>query len=1000
MASIERTVYPRFTRAPSVKELREIYTPTPTDVAFVATKARGPAQKFALMILLKVYQRLHYFPDPQSIPGALISHIRAVMNLPNDLVPDISPATLYRYYGVLREHLELNSQGKHARHVAAQAMHAAAQVMENPADLINAAIETLLVAHCELPAFSTLDRIAWRIRRLVNRGIYQRVFARIAEAEQQALSRLLEPDESSPFTTFDRIKDAPKSATLTHLDEWLNRLSWLQSWGTTERFVEGVRSSKITRLAQEARSLYPSDLLDFSAPRRLTLLACLLSQATVSTKDEIIQMFLKRMSKLTEKAKQELLRLREEERAITEHLIEVFADVVQASTDAQDPTDRGTHIREVLDREGGEMSLLEQCEQVSAHHGDRYQPFLKKFYGSHRKALFRVIKTLDLRSTTSDQTLVDAMNFIMANEHNPKQYLEATLDLSFTNKKWQRTILVRRKGKSWYRRQHLETCVFSSLADELKSGDICVIGSEQFADYRDQLLPWEMCEPKVAAYCQQLSLPATAEGLVEHLRTWLTEVAAEVDRTRPANQELMINEKGEPSLKRLKAKAQPAGLLELEEALHAKIPERHLLDVVVRIERLTGFGRHLGPLSGNEPKADDAWERQILAIFAYGTNLGPHQMARHLRGTLNADQIAHINRRHITAEKLDAALRDVKNCFNRYTLPHYWGDEKRAASDGTQYELAEENLLAEKHIRYGGFGGIAYHHVSDMYILLFSHFIGCGVHEAIYLLDGLIRNRSDIKPSVIHADTHGQNLPVFGLSFLLGIELMPRIRNWKDLRFYRPSKEVVYEHIDSLFHDNVIDWNLIETHWQDLLQVVISIQEGRVLPSMLLRKLGTSSQKNRLYQAFYALGCVVRTVFLLTMISDVKLREVIHRATNKMEQYHALEDWVRFARGGVMYEHAFEEQEKQVKYTGLLTSCVILDNTVEISAALNTLASEGYLLTIDEVAALSPYQTRHIKRFGNYEIDFEAVPTLNADDLTFTLEPPSDPSAIETVQGD
>ena len=76
----------------------------------------------------------------------------------------------------------------------------------------------------------------------------------------------------------------------------------------------------------------------------------------------------------------------------------------------------------------------------------------------------------------------------------------------------------------------------------------------------------------------------------------------------------------------------------------------------------------------------------------------------------------------------------------------------------------------------------------------------------------------------------------------------------------------------------------------------------------------------------------------------------------------------------------------------------ILDNTVEISAALNTLASEGYLLTIDEVAALSPYQTRHIKRFGNYEIDFETVPTLNADDLTFTLESPPEPPVIEAVQ--
>ncbi|MBS9387956.1 MAG: Tn3 family transposase [Dolichospermum sp. WA123] len=28
-----------------------------------------------------------------------------------------------------------------------------------------------------------------------------------------------------------------------------------------------------------------------------------------------------------------------------------------------------------------------------------------------------------------------------------------------------------------------------------------------------------------------------------------------------------------------------------------------------------------------------------------------------------------------------------------------------------------ENLLSEYHIRYGGYGGIAYHHVSDTYVL-------------------------------------------------------------------------------------------------------------------------------------------------------------------------------------------------------------------------------------------------------------------------------------------
>ena len=152
MTTIERTAYPRFTRAPSVKELRTIFTPTPTDVAFVTMHARGPAQKFALMILLKVYQRLQYFPELQTIPGAVISHIRAVMDYPPDLVPDIASATLYRYYAAIRIHLEIKSQGKEVRHIAARAMHTAAQVMESPADLINAATQTLLLEHYELPA--------------------------------------------------------------------------------------------------------------------------------------------------------------------------------------------------------------------------------------------------------------------------------------------------------------------------------------------------------------------------------------------------------------------------------------------------------------------------------------------------------------------------------------------------------------------------------------------------------------------------------------------------------------------------------------------------------------------------------------------------------------------------------------------------------------------------------------------------------------------------------
>jgi hypothetical protein len=38
---------------------------------------------------------------------------------------------------------------------------------------------------------------------------------------------------------------------------------------------------------------------------------------------------------------------------------------------------------------------------------------------------------------------------------------------------------------------------------------------------------------------------------------------------------------------------------------------------------------------------------------------------------------------------------------------------------------------------------------------------------------------SDIKLWCVHADTHGQSAAILGLAYLLGIELMLRIRRWR-----------------------------------------------------------------------------------------------------------------------------------------------------------------------------------------------------------------------------
>ena len=53
-----------------------------------------------------------------------------------------------------------------------------------------------------------------------------------------------------------------------------------------------------------------------------------------------------------------------------------------------------------------------------------------------------------------------------------------------------------------------------------------------------------------------------------------------------------------------------------------------------------------------------------------------------------------------------------------------------------------------------------------------------------------------------------QTLKVHWLNqWFTDLKLMPRIKNWKDLNFYKPSPEYVYKEIESLFTKESIDWD-------------------------------------------------------------------------------------------------------------------------------------------------------------------------------------------------
>jgi len=283
-----------------------------------------------------------------------------------------------------------------------------------------------------------------------------------------------------------------------------------------------------------------------------------------------------------------------------------------------------------------------------------------------------------------------------------------------------------------------------------------------------------------------------------------------------------------------------------------------------------------------------------------------------------------------------------------------------------------------------GYGGIGYYLVADSYIALYSRFSTCGAWEGHYILDFIQENTSDVQPDTIHADTQGQSTAIFGLSYLLGIHLMPRIRHWKDLTLYRPSSQDRYTHIDTLFREQV-DWELIRTMLPDMLRVALSIRAGKIMPSTILRRLATYSRKNKLYFAFRELGRVVRTIFLLQYVSSVEMRHVIQAATNKCEAFNKYVDWVSFGGAGLLSQGTRDEQRKFIKYNHLVANLLAFHTLVNMTQALQRIQQVGHTIDLAALATFNPYHTDQYNRFGNYALNPNRLPEPLAQYLEFLI---------------
>ena len=978
-----RVIYPELPSPLTASDLRRLFSLNNAECQWAGTIARTQAMRALLLVQLKIFQAIGRFLPDDEVPTAALEHVRDRVGLPAHRAGlSYLKATRYRHQSAVIRHLGVTGWGEAAHELAQSTMMKVSQARTDPGDLINAALDALIRHRFELPAHTTLRRLAGSVHSAVNAAQWEGVCEALSDQESAQLEEMLKVESDAQESPFAVLCRPPGRVSRKNLNALIERLEWLERLPDADRALQSIAETKVIEWANEARRLKAPELREYVKPRRLTLLLATVRHARAQVLDDLTTMLLKLARRIERRSHEALEAWRTERADRTDDLIRAFRDSLTIHGTDENPELKLARLEALFAALGGREHLEEACTEHLRHERRNWRPFAWSIFVPMHSALLRLIEILPLKPTSASQDLMSLISAVSGELYGGvyfDYYELPQVSPEAIPREWRKLVLDDPRDPSVFNRRQLEVVTVLELAAAIEAGEIFVSGSLSYDEFW-QNLPPESADPDViGSYTAERGWGADAEGFMTVLKDSLERQAYSLDRAIHQFGLVKMGRDGRPIVMRSEATAVPHSAVQLEKALAERLPERAVLSALNNTEHWTKWSRHFGLPSRLNPQIKDAAHRYVLTAFAYGCGLGPTQAARHLKGNVSADQLAFVDRRHIDVADLRAASADLVNLYAQFELPRQWGTGESAAADGTHFETYEDNLMADHHIRYGKTGGIAYRHIADNYIAFFSRFIACGTYEATYILDALFEHGSDLDPRCIHADTHGQSAAVFGLVYLLGIELMPRIRRWRHLRLYAPNDRTRYRSINALFAGTV-NWSLIREQYDPFMQLAVAIQSGQLAPSAVLARVSSSSARNRFALALQELGKAVRTRFLLQWIEDDTLRRVVHKCTTKIERHHRFAKYLAFGGEGLLRTNDPLDHEKAIVYNELIANAVALQNVVDQTQVLHALKSDGVSIDPNDVMHLSPYGTKHLKRFGDYPTALiaEPLPALRA----------------------
>ena len=312
--------------------------------------------------------------------------------------------------------------------------------------------------------------------------------------------------------------------------------------------------------------------------------------------------------------------------------------------------------------------------------------------------------------------------------------------------------------------------------------------------------------------------------------------------------------------------------------------------------------------------------------------------------------------------------------------PHIWGEGSMAcAADARKFGTWGENLKTEWHTRYSGRGVMIYWHVERGSTAIYSQLKSPSSSEIAAMIEGLVRHSTDMALNRTYVDSHGQSEVGFAFCYLLGYDLLPRLKQIHSQRLSlpEPGEGQAYTNLQPIL-TKPIKWDLIEQQYDQMIRYATAIRLGTAETEAILRRFTRVNVQHPTYQALLELGKAVKTVFVCRYLDSADLRQEIHEGLNIVESWHSANQFIFYGKTAEFGSSRLKTQALGMLGLHLLQNSLVYMNTLMIQQVL-TDDAWYQRLTMPDWRGLTPLFYTHVNPYGIVRLDMrQRLPFLVA----------------------